>query len=141
MKVLIGRYHKDPNKKRKIDVRIDDHDLWSMDYTLSLIIHPMLVKLKEDKNGSPFVDDEDVPEHLRSANVPPKENDWDTDDLVHDRWDWVLDEMIWAFEHRKNDEWKDLYYKAQDYAGLRDIEIRMRNGFCLFGKYFEGLWS
>jgi len=82
----------------KIDyVKIDKWDTWSMDYTLSHIIVPMLKQLKETKHGSPNVDDEDVPENLRSTAAPAKENDWDIDDNHFKRWDWFLDEMIWAF--------------------------------------------
>ena len=49
-------------------VKIDHYDTWSMDYTLSKIVLPMLKQLKETKHGSPNTDDEDVPEHLRSVN-------------------------------------------------------------------------
>lgn len=142
MKVLIGSYPKNSSKERKINVRIDKCDTWSMDYTLSHIIHPMLIQLKETNHGAPYVDDEDVPEHLRSYNaIGPKENEWDTDILFFDRWDWVLDEMIWSFEHKKNDEWEDNFYERNDYEGLREMQLRMRNGFRLFGKYYEGLWT
>jgi hypothetical protein len=51
-----------------------------MDHTLSHIVLPMLKQLKKDKHGSPLVDDEDVPEELRSTSAPAKENDWDIDD-------------------------------------------------------------
>lgn len=128
-------------RKRKISVRIDNYDVWSMDHTLSLIIHPMLLKLKEVKHGSPWVEDEDVPEHLHSKNAAPKENEWDTDSLFHDRWEWVLDEIIWAFEHKVDDKWEEEYYENRDYEGLRAKHERMRNGFRLFGKYYEGLWN
>ena len=86
------------NRKRKINIRIDNYDVWSADHTLALIIHPILLKLKEQKHGSPDVDDEDVPENLKSTTAGPKENEWDTDDNHHLRWEWVMDEMIWAFE-------------------------------------------
>jgi len=86
------------NRARKVEVRIDNYDVWSADHTLGLIIAPVLKKLKEAKAGSPFVDDEDVPENLRSTAAPPKEHEWDTDDNHFLRWDYVLDEMIWAFE-------------------------------------------
>jgi hypothetical protein len=112
-----------------------------MDDTLSHIIYPMLIQLKETKHGSPWVEDEDVPEHLRSTNAEPKENEWDTDSLFHDRWDWVLDEMIWAFEHKVDDGWTNKYYETNDYEGLRAEQNRMKNGFRLFGKYYEGLWD
>lgn len=131
----------DRKRKRKIVVKIDRYDTWSMDDTLSHIIHPMLVQLKETKHGSPFVDDEDVPEHLRSTAAPPKKNEWDIDDLFHDRWDWVMNEMIWSFEHKINDDWRDPFYETKDYESLREIEKRMANGFRLFGKYYGGLWD
>jgi hypothetical protein len=82
-------------------VKIDRYDTWSMDHTLADIILPMLKQLKTTKHGSPSVDDQDVPEGLglRSTEAGPKENEWDTDDNWFKRWDWVLDEMIFAFEH------------------------------------------
>lgn len=94
-------------------IKIDRWDTWSMDYTLTPIILPMLKQLKETKHGSPFVDDEDVPEHLRSTAAPPKENEWDTDANHHDRWDWVMSEMIFAFEHKADDSWQDQYRSGE----------------------------
>ncbi len=91
------------NRKRKVKVRIDPYDTWNMDNTLAHIILPMLRQLKETKHGSPMVDDEDVPEHLRSTSAPPKENEWESDENFFKRWDYVLDEMIFAFESEFND--------------------------------------
>jgi hypothetical protein len=88
-------------------VKIDRWDTWSMDHTLGQIALPMLQQLKRDKHGAPFVDDEDVPEHLRSTSAPPRENEWDTDANHFLRWDWAMDEMIFAFEHRLDDSWED----------------------------------
>lgn len=103
---------------RKIDyVKIDRWDTWSMDHTLGQIALPMLKQLKATKHGSPFVDDEDVPEELKSTSAPPKENEWDTDDNHHKRWDWVMDEMIFAFEHKLDDSWQDAYR-----SGTHDIK-------------------
>jgi hypothetical protein len=96
-------------RKRTIKVRIDNHDVWSMDHTLAYIILPMLKKLKDNKQGAPFVDDEDVPEGLRSTDAPPKENEYDTDANHFKRWEWVLDEMIQAFECKVDDSWEDQY--------------------------------
>ena len=122
----------DSKRKRKIQVRIDKYDTWNMESTLSYIIIPMLKQLKETKHGSPNVDDTDMPKELRSTSAPEKENEWDIDDNWHDRWNWVLDEMIWAFEKiGKVPEEKDL--EAQD--------KRMQNGFRLFGKYYQNLWD
>lgn len=107
-------------RERKIKVRIDPYDTWSMDNTLSHIIVPMLKQLKATKHGSPFVDDEDVPEHLRSSAATPltqEEKDrGHVDDLHEARWDWVLDEMIFAWECIKDDSWEDQFY-----TGVHDI--------------------
>ena len=90
-------------------VKIDKYDTWNMDHTFGLIALPMLKQLKADKHGSPFVDDEDVPEELKSTSAPAKENEWDTDDNHFKRWDYVIDEMIFAFEHKLNRDWEDAY--------------------------------
>jgi hypothetical protein len=104
------------NKQRKITVKIDRWDCYSMDHTLSLIILPMLKQLKATKHGSPSIDDADVPAELQSSNAPPKENDWDTDELWHKRWEWVIDELIWTFT-QMTDEDND----SQFHSGKSDI--------------------
>lgn len=120
-------------REQKIKVKIDPWDTWSMDHTLAHIVVPMLVQLKESKHGAPLVDDKDVPAELRSTNAPPKENPWDTDANHFKRWDWVMDEMIHAFQSKLDDDymWRptDKQYK------------RIKNGFRLFGKYYEALWD
>jgi len=145
----------DTQEGQKISVRIDQQDTWSMDHTLSHIILPMLKQLKATKHGSPWVDDDDVPEELKSTSAPPKENDYDTDDFHHLRWDWVIDEMIWAFEQKSRDDWEGDYYEYEDdpdamfnlklvwedKEGRKAHQERMSNGFRLFGKYYEGLWD
>ena len=140
-------------------VKIDRWDTWSMDYTLSFIVVPMLKQLKETKHGAPFVDDEDVPEELKSTSAPPKENEYDTDENHFKRWDWALNEMIWAFEQNidtnseekffDDEEWdpteKDfntsLHKIKIDQVGLKAHQDRKANGFRLFGKYYQGLWD
>ena len=93
----------------KIDyVKVDYWDTWSMDHTLAHIVSPMLKQLKATKHGAPFVDDEDVPEELKSTSAPPKENEYDTDANHFKRWDWVLDEMIFAFDSELTD-WQEKY--------------------------------
>lgn len=156
----------DSKKKRKIKVRIDRYDTWSMDSTLAYIVLPMLKKLKEEHHGAPFVDDEDVPEELKSTSAPPKENEYDTDANHFKRWEWVLDEMIFAFEKKNDDSWENEFYSGKhdmmwqkeengmsrmlhgpndtfkaDYEGLQKVKDRISNGFRLFGKYYENLWD
>jgi hypothetical protein len=157
MKVDIGHYPEN-DMPRVIDIAIDPYDTWSMDHTLALIIAPMLKQLKATKHGAPFVDDEYVPEHLRSTAAPPTENEWDVDDNHFKRWDYVLDEMIWAmeqivahdneglfFDHSEVNEEADLMEQiAQikcDYAALQKHHDRIANGTKLFGIFFTSLWD
>ena len=149
--------------ERKVRVRIDRYDTWSMDHTLAHIVVPMLKQLKATKHGSPWVDDEDVPEELKSTSALPKEDEYDIDSNHHTRWEWVLDEMIWAFEQKVRDNWEGDYYKYdhvepnkdstnfseslglklvwEDREGRKAHQERMSNGFRLFGKYYENLWD
>ena len=98
-------------------VKIDRWDTWSMDHTLADIILPMLRQLRENKHGAPFTDDTDVPEYLRSHMAQPKQYEWDTDSLHYQRWDWILDEMIFAFEMKCKDDWQ-----AEFHSGEHDIK-------------------
>lgn len=110
-------------RKRNVIVKINDYDVWNMDGTLSYIVLPMLVKLKKQKHGAPFVDDEDVPEHLRSTSAPPKENEWDADDNHFLRWDWVMDELIWTFEQLHPDsDWESQYHSGEIDMQFKPIE-------------------
>jgi hypothetical protein len=144
-----------------------------MDHTLAMIVHPMLLKLKEQKHGSPHVDPEDVPENLHPDpnRVKMQENgeigEWDVDNTVHLRWDWVLNEMIHAFECEVDEDWDDQFTSGEtDYnwvkdekTGLTRMELgpnhtfkrdqeamdkaweRRKNGLRLFAKYYHGLWD
>ena len=155
-------------RKQKVKVRIDRQDTWNMDNTLAHIILPMLVQLKETKHGAPNVDPKDVPVTLR-----PKKQDvlrykevGETDDKFFKRWDWVLDEMIFAFDSKVNDDWEEQFEtgesdlqwkkledgnylmvegpehtKVYDWEARKKYEERISNGFRLFGKYYEGLWD
>lgn len=115
----------DSKKKRKVKIHIDKYDTWNMDRTLALIILPMLKQLNETKHGSQVVDLEDVPEHLRCSTTEDydsqltfdfynEEKFKDGDRDIHARWDWVLDEMIWAFEqHQPDVDWEQQYYSGE----------------------------
>ena len=105
-------------RRQHIYVKIDPHDTWSMDHTLAHIIVPMLKQLDTTKHGAPYVSDEDVPEHLKSTSAPPKEDEYDLDANHFLRWDWVLAEMIFAFESKLDETWKDKYA-----SGTHDIKF------------------
>jgi hypothetical protein len=94
-------------------VKIDRWDTWSMDHTLADIVLPMLRQLQTTKHGAPHTDDEDVPEYLRSYMAQPKEHEWDIDSLHFMRWDWILTEMIFAFECKVDDSWEDAFREGE----------------------------
>jgi hypothetical protein len=150
-------------RKRKISIHIDKYDTWGMDHTLSYIILPMLIQLKESKHGAPYVEDEDVPYLIKKSNAPTLENEWDADKYHFMRWNWVLNEMIWAFG-QKDKDWEDQYWTSYGKSHVEEIDNgshqivrdeepivrrdlieahqkRITNGFRLFGKYYENLWD
>jgi hypothetical protein len=162
----------DKKKTRKVNIKIDKYDTWSMDHTLALIIVPMLKQLRDTKHGSPYVELEDVPEHLRpdpnriKIGEDGKPDKWDPDDNTHIRWDWVLNEMIYAFECDLDENWEsqfntgehDIYWEKQenglsemkhgpndtfkvDYDSLKTAWARRDNGRRLFAKYYHNLWD
>ena len=168
-------YPRRAHKDNKPTIRIDYWDTWSMDATLSPIIEPMLKQLKATGHGAPFTKDEDVPDELKSISsisLTEKEIKQGYPDNNHDkRWDWVLNEIIWAFE-QKNSDWEDQFYSGVidrisilqnpedpeenhryrmehgpnhtykvDWDAYRAHQKRMSNGFRLFGVYFENLWD
>ena len=154
-------------QERTIKVQIDSWDTWSMDHTLAYIILPMLKQLKETKHGAPYVDPKDCPPELKPKKLTKKEKENGHTDSTHfERWDWVLDEMIFAFENKVNDDWEeqfetgtsDLQWKKledgnyemvngpkhtreYDWEGRKKYQERISNGFRLFGKYYENLWD
>jgi len=155
--------------KRKISVKLDRWDSWSADSTLAIIIVPLLKQLHATKHGAPMSDDEDVPEGLglRSTEAPAKTDEWDVDGNHFKRFDWIMDEMIWAHTQLH----PDTDWEAQYHTGVHDIQFKkMENGFSemitgpndthvfdrdgyiahsaridnglrLFGKYYRGLWD
>ena len=149
----------DKLSSQKIKVRIDKYDTWSMDNTLAPIILPMLKQLRATKHGSPMVDMKDVPKELRATKKhhADSQETGDVDPYFFDRWDWVMGEMIWAFEQKCRDNWQDDFYGDYtedpkngamvgsfewiDHDGMKAHQTRMTNGFKLFGKYYENLWD
>ena len=132
-------------KERKVKIKIHKYDTWNMDDTLAHIIVPMLKQLKETKHGAPFVDNVDVPKELRATKkqIEAYGKNGDVDPKHFDRWDWVLDEMIHAFEQKNKDDWQAPYYEYNkwDMEGMKAEQERISNGFRLFGKYYESLWD
>ena len=147
-------------KKRTEIIHIDGYDVWGADHTISLIVVPILKKLKEVKHGSPFVDPEDVPKEFKPTAKERKaaEAHGGWDDKNHARWEWVLDEMIWAHEQIIDDDGDSKFFdhteaeKETDFTkSIRKIKVdrkgldahhaRIKHGLYLFGKYYRALWD
>lgn len=150
-------------RKRNVKVKIHNYDVWSADDTLALIILPVLQKLRDAKAGTPRVDIEDVPTNLRTLTNEGKIDEWTTQAA----WEWVLGEMIWAFEQIVDQDSEDKFHSGVadwvfepiegkeytrmvagpkhtmkfDMDGYYKWSDRKRNGLCLFGKYYESLWT
>jgi pyruvate/2-oxoacid:ferredoxin oxidoreductase alpha subunit len=152
---------------RREKVRIDPYDTWSMDHTLALIIVPMLKQLKVTNHGFQFTDPEDAPTIGKGDEV----DFGHSDTKASERWDWVMDEMIWAFSQisREWDDGEETYYdKYQPDEEVSRVKVgdkyieteeearergkfnpdkykeyndRIANGLRLFGKYYRGLWD
>ena len=183
MKIKIGPYPKHRwyhnflyetlgiKNDQNVSVRIDNYDTWSMDHTLAYIILPMLKQLKETKQGGPYVYPEDVPAELRPTKkeLTAYTKNGETDSKFFERWDWVMDEMIFAFESKHND-WEEQFHSGEhdmqwikitegefegmtemvkgpndsfeiDWEGRTAYQERITNGFTMFGKYYENLWD
>lgn len=130
----------DKFRTRKVKVRIDPYDTWSMDHTLALIIHPMLVQLKQKNHGYFSSDPEDAP-HIGQEEG----TDFTNDSKAVDRYNWIMDEMIWTFDQLKNDNDYDLFYnqetKEWDFEAHNAYNERIQNGLRLFGRYYRALWD
>ena len=112
MKVDIPNY--DERDTIGTEIVIHSWDTWSMDHTLALIILPMLKQLKATKHGYPS-------------------------DLNEEEWDSILDEMIYAFDCKANQD--EPYIRIDDIEECKKEQSRISNGFRLFGKYYENLWD
>jgi len=155
MKIKIGPYSKHRwyhnflyekfgiGNEPKVSVHIDDFDTWNMDHTLAYIIEPMLKQLKLTKHGAPYVYPEDVPTELRPTKkeLTAYTKNGDTDSKFFERWDWVLDEMIYAFACKATKDEVFMRFDITDQKGMKAEQKRISNGFRLFGKYFESLWD
>ena len=167
MRVKLGKYRtrrwyhrffklETPEPTRK--VKIDYYDTWGMDHTLSLIIHPMLIQLRDTTHGYP---------------AQLAENDsGEEDDSGFERWKEILNKMIWSFEQAAKDDYGDEEFfsdcsdeeyakrKAEadkedtvkgmtkwvskldmDKEGLVAHHEKIQEGFDLFGKYYMNLWD
>jgi hypothetical protein len=117
MFVQIGRYKDEGERHEHVVIHHDD--TWNMDHTLALIVLPMLKQLKATKHGAPYVEMPDRPEHLQCYKEP---EDYDTDKFHFEAWDWVMGEMIFAFQHKVNDDWTEEFFTENKEYEVEEIK-------------------
>lgn len=119
---------------RKIKIRIDKYDVWSLDHTLALIITPALKKLKENVIGVPASMSELL---YDSSNTTQycfdfyKEDDSIAFDKAKEHWNEILDKMIYSFESIITDDW---------FTETEEETLKIQEGFDLFAKHYRNLW-
>lgn len=128
MKVNIGPYT-NGNKPRKVSIRIDRHDTYSMDHTLALIILPMLVQLRNTKHGIPHEFAEVGGEDYNSQESFDfyKESQNESFSKGCDRWDEVLDKMIWSFEQIIDDDYDSKYHHGEVEFEWKELDEKIHN--------------
>jgi hypothetical protein len=155
-------------RKRHISVKPDYWDHWGADETMSMLILPILKNLRLEKHGAGSVADEDVPAGFRSTDAPPRENEWDIDANHFRRYEWMLDEVIWALEQlQSGDDWEEQFHTGNidffyekidgteysemkhgpnhthqfDVEGYKAYSARIDNGLRLMGTYWRTFWD
>lgn len=135
--------------QKKDFIIIESHDVWSVDSTLAKIIVPLLKEYRNNLTGYPVsIDLKDVPKELR-----------DEEDMSK-AWEYIVDEMIWAFS-QKDTDWENQFYVLRTDIDYKEINIpikeelwakndkkghdkyyrRIQKGYKLFGRYYDNLWT
>jgi hypothetical protein len=156
-------------RKRKIKIKIDDYDIWSMDNTLALIILPMLKLLKKNKHGTPILDVMNQTSNSAQGSFDfYAEGDDSAFKAGEDQWEVIMDKMIWSFEQIIDDSWEQQYTKQSavldlteypedegktvipvrwkvegeyDWEGMKKHKEKIQEGLELFGHYFQNFWD
>ena len=113
MKVNIGNYPK--VGERKVFVDIQPSDTWNLDGTLAAIIYPALLQLKATKQGVPgnfttvggenYTEQDSFDFYKESCDEAFKK--------ACEKWEEVLDKMIWSFEQLLKNDYDDLYHHGK----------------------------
>ena len=130
MKIKIGPYR----KNRAFNIHIDDFDTWSLDNTLSHIIHPALIRLKEIKHGYPELWEDGMVTHHnydRQLHFDFIDEEVETKYLIN-IWNDILDKMIYAFGRIKEDNSLDI---------SKDEWEKIQEGLDLFAEHYTSLWD
>jgi len=137
MKVNIGPFNPNHNR-RKIKVHVDYFDTFSLDHTLSVIILPCLIQLKNSQQGIPILNKSDTDPNQMSFDFEE-----DVESLYYEKnteaWNEIMDKIIWSFQQLAFDNENNLLKLESDARLL--YEERIQEGLDLFGKYYRALWD
>jgi hypothetical protein len=115
MKVNLSKYPKGKGE-RKLAVEIEDFDTWGLDHTLATIILPALIQLKNTKHGVPGEVVTRVGGDMDSNGCFDfiKEDEDEVFNQLCNRWDEILNKMIWSFLQLSIEEdYDDLYHHGK----------------------------
>jgi hypothetical protein len=112
MKINIGKFPKKDSGSRKIKVEIESHDTWNLDNTLALIIYPALLQLKATKQGVPseFGDVGGETWGTQESFEFYQESHDEAWKVGIERWEEILEKMIWSFEQLLKGEYDEQYH-------------------------------
>lgn len=114
------------NRRLKESVKIEPGDASNADQIIARIVHPLLLDVKKYRYVHPTFTNEEIWELPVQVQLMRDES----------KWDWILDEMIWAFEQSIN----QYEISVSDRVEYMEYITRVHRGFQLFGKYYTGLW-
>ena len=144
MKVILGK----PGRKNSANtVVIDDFDIWNVDYTLARIIHPLLLRYRENMTGFPELFDEGmVTYHTwdRQLHFDFIDEQVERDYLLK-KWETIVDKMCRAFgmiveKEKWEDTWLDKSYHEHKIEEAKYYKA-VDEGLSLFAKYYHNLWD
>lgn len=111
-------------KGQKVDITIDKYDTYNVDGTLAQVILPLLVQLKDTMHGIPndfaTVGGEDYHHQLSFDFYTDSANE--AFQIGVERWNEVLDKMIWSFQQLAIDDYDSLYHH-----GKLDVDWELTN--------------
>ena len=99
----------------EVDITLDSTYFQNLTTNLARVLVVLLSDFKQKNMSSPIMYDEDIPKDFKGG--------------IHDRWNYILGEMLWAFTAY-----------AEETVNVNNY-LRVKNGLRLFAKYYSELWS
>ena len=144
MKVTIPKPNTGEEHKK---IEVDDWDIWNVDYTLACVIHPVLLKYRENLTGYPELwEDGMITSHNydRQLHFDIFDEKVERDYLLK-KWKDIVDKMCRAFgmiveKEAWEDTWMDKSYHEHK---IREAEYyeAIDEGLALFAKHYHSLWD